>query len=172
MGADEETVGSTGLVSTGRLPAPDEVARCVAEAHAIFKTQCRRAQLATSIRRWPGFRAICSVSASSAPTARSMPWATADHAFSIMSVSKPFVFALVCQRIGAARAHELLGVNSTGLPFNSLEAVERSADGRTNPMVNARRDGRHELGAGRHRRRQVGVHPGRDCPALPAGTLP
>jgi glutaminase len=27
-------------------------------------------------------------------------------------------------------------VNATGLPFNSIEAVERSGDGRTNPMVN------------------------------------
>jgi glutaminase len=27
--------------------------------------------------------------------------------------------------------------NGTGLPFNSLEAVERSNDGRTNPMVNS-----------------------------------
>ena len=54
-----------------------------------------------------------------------------------MSVSKPFVFALVCQEIGAKRAREKLGVNATGLPFDSLAAVERSADGRTNPMVNA-----------------------------------
>ena len=35
-----------------------------------------------------------------------------------------------------ARRGERLGVNATGLPFNSLEAVEQSADGRTNPMVN------------------------------------
>ena len=28
-------------------------------------------------------------------------------------------------------------MNATGLPFNSLEAVERSADGTTNPMVNS-----------------------------------
>jgi glutaminase len=61
----------------------------------------------------------------------------ADHAFSIMSVSKPFLFALVCQEIGPEPAREKLGVNSTGLPFNSLSAIERSADGRTNPMVNA-----------------------------------
>jgi glutaminase len=54
-----------------------------------------------------------------------------------MSVSKPFVFALVCELIGPDDARERLGVNSTGLPFNSLHAVERSADGRTNPMVNA-----------------------------------
>jgi len=61
----------------------------------------------------------------------------ADHAFSIMSISKPFVFALVCQSIGPEQARERLGVNSTGLPFNSLSAIERGVDGRTNPMVNA-----------------------------------
>ena len=54
-----------------------------------------------------------------------------------MSVSKPFVFALVCEALGPEQAREKLGVNSTGLPFNSLEAVERSRDGRTNPMVNS-----------------------------------
>jgi glutaminase len=61
----------------------------------------------------------------------------ADHEFTIMSVSKPFVFALVCQSIGPQAARDKLGANSTGLPFNSLAAVERSDNGRTNPMVNA-----------------------------------
>jgi glutaminase len=61
----------------------------------------------------------------------------AETEFSIMSVSKPFVFALVCETLGPEAAREKLGVNSTGLPFNSLEAVERSGDGRTNPMVNS-----------------------------------
>jgi glutaminase len=61
----------------------------------------------------------------------------ADHEFTIMSVSKPFVFALVCQSLGPEEARQRLGVNSTGLPFNSLVAVEQSPDGRTNPMVNA-----------------------------------
>jgi glutaminase len=60
-----------------------------------------------------------------------------DQPFSIMSVSKPFVFALVCQTIGWRAARERIGANSTGLPFNSLAAVEQSRDGRTNPMVNA-----------------------------------
>ena len=59
-----------------------------------------------------------------------------DHPFSIMSVSKPFVFALVCEVLGAEAARRRLGVNATGLPFNSLAAIERSGDGRTNPMVN------------------------------------
>ena len=61
----------------------------------------------------------------------------ADAEFTIMSVSKPFVFALVCQALGAEPPAPGSASNATGLPFNSLEAVERSADGRTNPMVNA-----------------------------------
>jgi glutaminase len=61
----------------------------------------------------------------------------AEYEFAIMSVSKPFVFALVCESLGAEETRDRLGVNSTGLPFNSLEAIERNLDGKTNPMVNA-----------------------------------
>ena len=57
--------------------------------------------------------------------------------FSMQSVSKPFVFALVCQAIGSEEAREKLGVNSTGLPFNSVMAIELGADRTMNPMVNA-----------------------------------
>ena len=56
--------------------------------------------------------------------------------FVLMSVSKPFVFALVCDLIGVNAAHDRLGANATGLAFNSLEAVERNS-GKTNPMVNS-----------------------------------
>jgi glutaminase len=59
------------------------------------------------------------------------------HEFAIMSVAKPFVFALVCEVFGAERVRQELGVNATGLPFDSLASVERSQDGRSNPMVNA-----------------------------------
>ena len=59
------------------------------------------------------------------------------HEFTIMSVAKPFVFALVCEVLGAEQVRQKLGVNATGLAFDSLAAVERSADGRSNPMVNA-----------------------------------
>ena len=54
-----------------------------------------------------------------------------------MSVSKPFVFALVCEVLGPEKIREKIGVNATGLAFNSLAAVERGDDGKTNPMVNA-----------------------------------
>ena len=60
-----------------------------------------------------------------------------SHRFSIQSVSKPFVFALVCDALGPERARELLGVNSTGLPFTSVMAIELNADRTMNPMVNA-----------------------------------
>lgn len=60
-----------------------------------------------------------------------------DVEFSIQSVSKPFVFALICQAIGEDEARDKLGVNSTGLPFNSVIAIERINEGTNNPMVNA-----------------------------------
>lgn len=60
-----------------------------------------------------------------------------DQHFSIQSVSKPFVFALVCQAIGHETAREKLGVNSTGLPFDSVMAVELNDRRTMNPMVNA-----------------------------------
>jgi glutaminase len=59
-----------------------------------------------------------------------------DVLFTVMSVSKPFVFALVCDAVGSEAVRERVGVNATGLPFNALAAIERGVDGRTNPMVN------------------------------------
>lgn len=57
--------------------------------------------------------------------------------FSVMSVAKPFVFALTCARHGIDAVVDRVGVNATGAEFNSVAAVERSRDGRTNPMVNS-----------------------------------
>jgi glutaminase len=60
----------------------------------------------------------------------------AETPFTIMSVAKPFTFALVCDALGPDEIQRRVGVNATGLPFNSLEALEREEGGRTNPMVN------------------------------------
>lgn len=59
-----------------------------------------------------------------------------DETFTMMSVAKPFVFALVCSEIGVDEARDAIGVNATGRAFNSLEAVPAAPGGRTNPMVN------------------------------------
>nr|WP_253377707.1 glutaminase A [Okibacterium sp. HSC-33S16] len=57
--------------------------------------------------------------------------------FSIQSISKAFVFALVCEAIGHERALEIVGVNNTGLAFNSVVAIELNDGHPMNPMVNA-----------------------------------
>ena len=71
------------------------------------------------------------------PRGRSFEIGDVETAFSIQSVSKPFVFALVCDAIGYGEARGHLGVNSTGFPFDSLMAVELNIDRTMNPLVNA-----------------------------------
>jgi glutaminase len=61
----------------------------------------------------------------------------ADIAFSIQSISKAFVFALVCQARSTELVHERVGVNNTGLPFNSVMAIELNDGKPLNSMVNA-----------------------------------
>jgi hypothetical protein len=46
-----------------------------------------------------------------------------DIEFSIQSISKAFVFALVCQARSSELVHERVGVNNTGLVFNSVMAI-------------------------------------------------
>lgn len=123
-------------VSTGDLPERGLVQALVDEAHESYRGN----QLGETSQVYPALaRARADLFGVSVVATGGTVFAAgdADHEFSIMSVSKPFVFALVCALIGPESARRKLGVNSTGLPFNSLAAVERSDDGRTNPMVNA-----------------------------------
>jgi len=123
-------------VSTGHLPTPEQVSALVAEAHERFKwvDEGQNSDVYPALASVPrGLFGVCVVGVNGKVQAVG----DADHEFSIMSVSKPFVFALVCQALGHEEVRRKLGVNATGLPFNSLAAVERSEDGRTNPMVNS-----------------------------------
>jgi glutaminase len=61
----------------------------------------------------------------------------AHHPFTIQSISKAFVFALVLDAHGPSAVRAQLGVNATGLPFNSIMAIELSPERITNPMVNS-----------------------------------
>lgn len=58
-------------------------------------------------------------------------------AFSIQSISKAFVYALVCESRGHRLVKERVGVDNTGLPFNSVMAIELNDGFPMNPMVNA-----------------------------------
>ena len=60
-----------------------------------------------------------------------------DYEFSIQSVSKPFTAALVMQQQGPAAVAEKIGVEPTGLPFNSKIAIEIYDQRSVNPSVNA-----------------------------------
>jgi glutaminase len=60
-----------------------------------------------------------------------------DHTFSIQSVSKAFNIAAVMQQQGDAVVVDKIGVNATGLPFNSIMAIELNEEGSVNPLVNA-----------------------------------
>jgi len=131
----DETARSS-YVSTGHLPTPDLVRTLAAEAHERFKgnTEGENSKVYPALARVPGgLFGICVVGTSGNVYAVG----DAEYEFTIMSVSKPFVFALVCEAIGVEEARQKIGVNATGLAFNSLEGIERDPDGWTNPMVNS-----------------------------------
>ena len=60
-----------------------------------------------------------------------------DYEFSIQSVSKPFTAALVMAQQGPEVVREKIGVEPTGLPFNSKMALEIYDERSVNPLVNA-----------------------------------
>jgi glutaminase len=62
----------------------------------------------------------------------------ADYKFSIQSIAKPFTAALVMAQQGPQAIREKIGVEPTGLPFNSRMAIELYPEQRSvNPLVNA-----------------------------------
>jgi len=61
-----------------------------------------------------------------------------DYAFTIQSVSKPFTAALVMQQEGGAQViADKIGVEPTGLPFNSIMATQLLKPVSVNPLVNS-----------------------------------
>ena len=123
-------------VSTGALPSPEVVSEVVEEAYERYRDDAEGqvSQVYPSLARVDrGLFGVSVVGTSGATYTAG----DGDVAFAMMSVAKPFVFALVCEEHGPDEVRDRVGVNATGHPFNSLEPVERSDDGRTNPMVNA-----------------------------------
>ena len=60
-----------------------------------------------------------------------------DYRFSIQSVSKPFTAALIMQQQGPEAVREKIGVEPTGMAFNSKMALEVYEARSVNPLVNA-----------------------------------
>jgi glutaminase len=123
-------------VSTGTLPGREYVGTAVAEAYNAI-----RGDLSGTLSTvYPALQQVDpNLFGISLVSAESETWDIGDstHQFTIQSISKPFVFALICQERGHDALQDLIGVNATGRPFNSAIAVDESHDGRTNPMVNS-----------------------------------
>ena len=130
---DEDRASS---ISTGRLPIPERVRTLLYAAHERFATndEGQNSDVYPALAAVPRHLfGICVAATDGAIYGVG----DEEYPFAIMSVSKPFVFALVCQALGAEEARSKLGVNSTGLPFNSVMAIELNAERLTNPMVNS-----------------------------------
>jgi glutaminase len=127
---------SAGHVSTGHLPDGSVVDRRLAAAHARLAAN-DAGEVATSIpalaRTPPDLFGACIIGVDGS----THPVGDAAVPFSIQSVSKPFVFALVCDAVGADVARQHIGVDATGMPFHSVMAIELNDDRTMNPMVNA-----------------------------------
>ncbi len=134
ISADEAAHEPT--VSTGELPPAETVAALMREAHRLYggvddgDVADYIPALARARRDLFGL-AVVGVGGNT--------FGVGDDQvlFSIQSVSKPFVFALICEALGHEQARLQLGVNSTGLPFNSVMAIELNDDRTMNPLVNA-----------------------------------
>jgi glutaminase len=123
------------FVLTGHLPATASVQELVAEAHERYRTNTDGATSDVypalgSVRK--DLFGVCVASVGGDLYSAG----DTEVELTIMSVAKPFLYALVCRRLGPEELRALIGVNATGLPFNSFAALEQSGDGRTNPMVN------------------------------------
>jgi hypothetical protein len=96
------------FVSTGNLPSPERAQALVNEAHGVFSSNAEgeNSQVYPALARVPSqLFGICIVGASG----NVYRAGDADYEFSIMSVSKPFVFALICGEIGVEEARARIG---------------------------------------------------------------
>jgi len=101
------------IVSTGQLPEAEIVRALATDAYERFKsnTDGENSQVYPALARVPSdLFGICVASAAGQVYAIG----DAEREFTIMSVSKPFVFALVAEALGAEAVRERLGVNATG----------------------------------------------------------
>jgi glutaminase len=125
-----------GRVSTGALPERTFIESSLQEAHRRYR-DVDEGSVASYIPALAGVPADLFGLCVAGVNGLVCTSGDANREFSIQSISKPFVFALVCREVGCAEARRRIGVNSTGLPFDSVIAIELHAGRTGNPMVNS-----------------------------------
>lgn len=123
-------------ISTGTLPPPEAVRALVEAGHRRFlsvddgKVADYIPALASASPELFGISIVT-------VAGRTFSAGDSNVPFSIQSVSKAFVSALVLEAIGPAALRERVGVNASGMPFNSVIALELHPEHTANPLVNA-----------------------------------
>ena len=133
---DIEVEGVEQSASTGALPAWSEVESLVQEAHRRYRSSSEGVvadYIPVLAQADPDWFAVCVAETNGSVHSAG----DSDIEFSIQSISKAFVYALVCEEFGHDIVAERIGVNNTGLAFNSVIAIELNNGHPMNPMVNA-----------------------------------
>jgi glutaminase len=133
---DLDVDGVDQRVSTGHLPSWDEVESLVGTAYRRYRDE-GTGSIADYIpilaQADPNWFAVCVAEVNGELHGAG----DTTIEFSIQSISKAFVYALVCEEFGHCVVRDRIGVNNTGLPFNSVVAIELNDGHPMNPMVNA-----------------------------------
>jgi glutaminase len=127
--------GGARYVSTGALPPPERLQALVDDAYERY-LPVAEGEVSQGYAELAGVSPDLFGLAVVTTTGRQHTAGDADLPFAIMSVAKAFTLALVCDAVGPEEVRDRVGANATGLPFDSVAAVERGSGGRTNPMVN------------------------------------
>jgi glutaminase len=133
---DEEPLPAGERVSTGTLPSDNEVRAVISAGYEAFRhlDDGRVADYIPALASAPADAfGVCVAGVQG----RVFAVGDAELEFTIQSISKVFVFALVCDALGPDEARRKLGVNSTGLSFDSVMGIELNGNRTMNPMVNA-----------------------------------
>jgi len=117
-------------------PTKEQVQDAVNEAYKRFKsnTEGKNADYIPELAKVdPNLYGIAIVTADG----QTVTAGDVDRAFSIQSISKVFTLALAMEELGADKVFDKIGMEPTGRPFNSVEAVVDMPTHTGNPLVNA-----------------------------------
>jgi glutaminase len=126
----------TATTSLARGLAPTEIEMVLNEAHAKFKgvKDGKNADYIPALDEVdPELFGISLVT----PDGRVYDVGDSSYTFSIQSISKAFIAASVIEEQGTQAMMDKIGVDATGQPFNSINAIEMIDERSVNPLVNA-----------------------------------
>ena len=130
------TTTSTASSSASATPSSESLQRLVDEAHAKFKddNSGKNADYIPYLASVPSELFGVAIA-----TADGRVFVAGDvaYAFSIQSCSKVFTLAQIIQQSGEEEVMKKIGVEPTGLPFNSITAIGLHDNTAINPLVNA-----------------------------------